>query len=168
MRVLGIDPGLTRMGIGLVLQEGNRLQAIGCDTLVTRPEDSVPQRLRAIRDGLEAAVARWSPDVVAIERIFHKMNAQTVIPVAQASGVALLTAACCDLPVFDYAPLQVKMAVVGTGNATKDQVAFMVKRLLRGNPQTATPDAADALAVAICHCHSRKLAGLEAAARRLA
>lgn len=166
MRVLGIDPGLTRMGIGLVLQEGNHLRSLGCDTLVTRPEDPVPQRLRTIRDGLEAAVARWAPEVVAIERIFHKMNAQTVIPVAQASGVALLTAAVCELPVFEYAPLQVKMAVVGSGTATKEQVSFMVKRLLRGDPQAGTADAADALAVAICHCHSRKLAGLETAARR--
>ena len=157
MRTLGIDPGLTRMGVGVVEQVGNRLHAVACDTIRTVPADPVPRRLDAVYDSLQAVIAAWEPDAVAIERIFYKMNARTLIPVAQASGVALLAAARAGLPIFEYAPLEVKLAVVGSGTATKDQMAYMVQRLLQGSIRTGTPDAADALAVAICHLHSRKV-----------
>ncbi|HKN48873.1 MAG TPA: crossover junction endodeoxyribonuclease RuvC, partial [Actinomycetota bacterium] len=108
-------------------------------------------------EALSAAIAKWRPDAVAIERIFYKMNARTLVPVAQASGVALLAAARAGAEVYEYAPLEVKLAVVGTGSASKDQMRFMVARLLSGSFRTDTPDAADALAVAICHIHSRKV-----------
>lgn len=157
MRTLGIDPGLTRMGYGVVEHAGSRLTALACGTVVTSPADPVPQRLEAIFDGIAEVVRAWAPDAVAVERIFYKMNARTLIPVAQASGVALLAAARVGLPVFEYAPLEVKMAVVGNGAATKEQMGFMVHRLLSGSFHPQTPDAADALAVAICHLHSRKL-----------
>ncbi|GAC1369799.1 MAG: crossover junction endodeoxyribonuclease RuvC [Actinomycetota bacterium] len=157
MRTLGIDPGLTRMGIGVVEEEGCRLTALLCDTIVTSPADPVAHRLDVIASGVQAAIDAWQPDAVAVERIFFKLNAKTLIPVAQASGVALLAAARGGLEVFEYAPLEVKLAVVGNGAATKEQVQFMVSRLLKGTFRTETPDAADALAVAICHLHSRKV-----------
>lgn len=145
------------MGIGVVEQEGSRLAALACDTIVTVPAEPVAQRLLAIHAGVVAAIEAYRPQAVAVERVFFKMNARTLIPVAQASGVAVLAAAQAGLLVFEYAPLEVKMAVVGNGAATKDQVRFMVQRLLRGTFSTETADAADALAVAICHCHSRKV-----------
>src|SRR5437667_164415 len=93
LRTMGIDPGLTHMGLGIVEQEGNRLTALACDTIVTSPADSVPRRLDTVFEALSAAIGQWRPDAVAIERIFYKMNARTLVPVAQASGVALLAAA---------------------------------------------------------------------------
>ena len=148
------------MGIGVVEQAGSRLTALASDTLTTTPDQPVARRLALIFEGVEAAIEAWQPDAVAIERIFFKLNAKTLIPVAQASGVAVLAAARSGRPVSEYAPLEVKMAVVGNGAATKEQVRFMVQRLLKGSFVTETADAADALAVAICHCHSRKIRAL--------
>jgi crossover junction endodeoxyribonuclease RuvC len=165
LRTMGIDPGLTRMGVGVVEQEGQRLTAVACDTIVTSPADLVPRRLDAVFEALSALIERWRPDAVAVERIFYKMNARTLVPVAQASGVALLVAARAGAEVYEYAPLEVKLAVVGTGSASKDQMRFMVGRLLSGSFRTDTPDAADALAVAICHIHSRKVRALGGAPR---
>lgn len=157
MRAMGIDPGLTRMGVGVVDKEGNRLRMVACDTIATAPADAVPQRLERVYAGLRELIAAWEPDTVAVERIFYAINAKTVVPVAEARGVALLAAAQSGLPVFEYAPLEVKLAIVGNGSATKDQVAFMVSRLLGGGVHARTPDAADALAVAICHLHSHRV-----------
>jgi len=165
LRTMGIDPGLTRMGLGIVEQEGNRLTALACDTIVTSPADPVPRRLDTVFEALSAVIGQWRPDAVAIERIFYKMNARTLVPVAQASGVALLAAARAGAEVYEYAPLEVKLAVVGTGSASKDQMRFMVARLLSGSFRTDTPDAADALAVAICHIHSRRVRALGGAPR---
>jgi crossover junction endodeoxyribonuclease RuvC len=165
LRTMGIDPGLTRMGVGIVEQEGNRLTAVACETIVTSPGDPVARRLDAVFEALSGMLHQWRPDAVAVERIFYKMNARTLIPVAQASGIALLVAAQAGLDVYEYAPLEVKLAVVGTGSATKDQMQYMVARLLKGTFRTDTPDAADALAVAICHLHSRKVRALGGAPR---
>ncbi|MGH2719698.1 MAG: crossover junction endodeoxyribonuclease RuvC [Actinomycetota bacterium] len=154
---MGIDPGLTRMGVGVVAKEGHRLQLVSCDTIATTPADAVPARLEQLFDGVTGAIASWQPDGVAVERIFHSVNAKTLVPVAEARGVALLAAARSGLPVFEYAPLEVKLAIVGTGAATKEQIGFMVNRLLGGGVQAGTPDAADALAVAICHLHSYRM-----------
>jgi crossover junction endodeoxyribonuclease RuvC len=199
LRVVGIDPGLTRMGLGVVEEEAGRLRALACDTIVTSPGDPVAERLAAIYEALTRALTHWRPDAMAVERIFYKLNARTAVPVAQASGVALLAAARFGTPVFEYAPLEVKQAVVGSGSATKEQVRYMVSRILRvperqmlgansvsepggTGPQMTgadwvseapgaaapgareiqmnSPDAADALAVTICHLHSRKLRAL--------
>lgn len=165
LRTMGIDPGLTRMGVAIVEHEGSRLTALACDTIVTSPADPVARRLDVVFEALSGAIIQWRPDAVAIERVFYKMNARTLIPVAQASGIALLAAARAGLDVYEYAPLEVKLAVVGTGSATKDQMQFMVARLLKGTFRTDTPDAADALAVAICHLHSRKVRALGGAPR---
>src|SRR3982074_3482058 len=151
LRTMGIDPGLTRMGVGVVEQEGHRLTAVACEPIVTSPADLVPRRLDAVFEALSALIEQWRPDAVAVERVFYKMNARTLVPVAQASGVALLVAARSGTEVYEYAPLEVKLAVVGHGAPSKDQMRFMVSRLLRGSFKTDTPDATDALAVAICH-----------------
>src|SRR3981081_1538673 len=139
LRTMGIDPGLTRMGVGVVEQEGHRLTAVACETIVTSPADPVPRRLDAVFEALSALIEQWRPDAVAVERIFYKMNARTLVPVAQASGVALLVAARAGTEVYEYAPLEVKLAVVGTGSASKDQRRVMGGRLVSGSFRPDTP-----------------------------
>lgn len=164
MRVLGVDPGLTRAGFGVVEQTAGKLRAIDHGTI--RAEgDGIPAQLATLRTRLAAVLARTKPDVVAVERLFVTRNQQTAIRVGQASGIALLVAAEAGVPVVEYGPLQVKQAIVGTGTATKDQVSFMVQRLLALGEAPDSPDAADALALAICHLHSYRLAAKAEAAR---
>jgi len=164
-RTMGIDPGLTRMGVGVVEEEGGRLAALACTTITTSPSDPVARRLGTLFESLSEVVARWRPDAVAVERIFHALNARTLVPVAQASGIALLAATRAGAEVYEYAPLEVKLAIVGSGSASKDQVSFMVNRLVSGGVRMDTADAADALAVAICHIHSRRVRALGVARR---
>lgn len=162
VRVVGIDPGLTRMGVGVVSEERGKLRALGCLTLRTVAGDGTPFRLRSLYDQLGDVLAEWEPDVVAVERLFFSANASSAVPAVQAAGVALLRAALAGCEIHEYTPLQVKMAVVGNGTATKKQVQYMVDRLL-GVPQSPdSADAADALAVAITHLSSRKIASLAA------
>ena len=163
LRVLGIDPGLTRMGFGVVEETGGKLRPLACGTLRTSTGQTTSARLRSLYDQLTAVMREWSPQVVATERLFFSANAISAVPAIQASGVGLLLAAQSGTEVHEYTPLQVKMAVVGNGVATKKQVQFMVDRLL-GGPQTPdSADAADALAVAITHLSSRRIAALAAA-----
>ena len=157
MRVLGIDPGLTRAGWGVVEEAGGRLRAVDHGTIRASGDD-VPAQLVALRARLADVVARTRPDEVAMERMFVTRNQRTAIRVGQASGVILLTAAEAGIPITEYGPLQVKQAVVGVGSASKDQVTFMVRRLLALAEKPDTADAADALALAICHLHSYRLA----------
>ena len=156
MRVLGIDPGLTRAGWGVVEETGGRLHALDHGTI--RADDAdVPAQLAALRARLAAIIDRNQPEAVAIERLFVTRNQRTAIRVGQASGAILVATAEAGLPVTEYGTLQVKQAVVGVGNATKDQVTFMVRRLLGLSEKPDTADAADALALAICHLHSYRL-----------
>lgn len=165
VRVLGIDPGLTRMGLAVVEESGGRLQSLAGDTVGTPPDVPTGQRLVVLWNALEETLTRWRPDAVAVERVFYNTNARTQVAVAQASGVALLAAARSGARVHEYTPLEVKQAVAGTGAASKEQVRFMVTRLL-GLPGTpGTADGADACAVAICHLHGRKMRAVEEAAR---
>ncbi len=164
MRVLGVDPGLTRAGFAVVEESGGRLRALDHGTIRAQG-DEVPTQLAALRTRLAAVVAEHRPDAVAVERLFVTRNQRTAIRVGQASGIALLVAAEAGLPVTEYGPLQVKQAVVGTGGATKDQVSFMVRRLLGLTERPETADAADALALAICYLHSYKLIARAEAAR---
>ena len=164
MRVLGVDPGLTRAGYAIVEDAGGKLRALEHGTI--RAEgDVVAEQLAALRTKLAAVIVARAPDSVAVERLFVTRNQRTAIRVGQASGIALLVAAEAGLPVIEYGPLQVKQAVVGTGSATKDQVTFMVRRLLGLTERPDTADAADALALAICHLHSYKLVARAEAAR---
>ena len=161
-RALGIDPGLTRMGFGVVEESAGRLRPLACGTLRTPAGGNTAERLRRLHEQLGEVLEQWSPDVVAIERLFFSANATSAVPAIQASGVALVSASLAGCEVHEYTPLQVKMAVVGNGVATKKQVQYMVDRLL-GVPQFPdSADAADALAVAITHLSFRRMASVSA------
>jgi len=157
MFVLGIDPGLSRTGYGVVEASGTSIRAVAAGVIHTVPGDSVASRLHELYDDLEAVVVQFAPEEVAIEEVFVNRNLHTATSVARASGVAMLAAARAGLSVFEYTPSAVKMAVAGYGDATKDQVQVMVARRLglAGAPSPA--DAADALAVALCHLQSAAL-----------
>ena len=152
MRVLGIDPGLTRCGVGVVEGTvGRPLSLVGVGVVRTSAEMPLPQRLVAIERGIEDWIDRHAPDAVAVERVFAQHNLRTVMGTAQASGIALLVAARRGLPVALHTPSEVKAAVSGSGRADKAQVAAMVTRLLRLTEAPKPADAADALALAITH-----------------
>ncbi|GAB3990047.1 crossover junction endodeoxyribonuclease RuvC [Nocardioides marmoraquaticus] len=152
MRVLGVDPGLTRCGIGVVEGAlGRPLSLVDVGVVRTSADLPVEQRLHAVEQGLEEWVRRTSPDAVAVERVFAQHNLRTVMGTAQASGIALLVAARHGLPVALHTPSEVKAAVTGEGRADKAQVGAMVARLLRLPEAPKPADAADSLALAICH-----------------
>ena len=166
MRVLGVDPGLTRCGVAVVDGAGgSRLTLVHVGVVRTPPGDDVALRLAALERELQAAVTLHRPDAVAVERVFSQANVRTVMGTAQAAAVALLVAARAGIPVATHTPSEVKAAVTGTGRADKAQVATMVTRLLR-LPTAPTPaDAADAAALALCHLASAPLRRSVAAAR---
>jgi crossover junction endodeoxyribonuclease RuvC len=152
MRVLGIDPGLTRCGVGVVDGSvGRPLTLVDVGVVRTPADRPVAQRLHAIEVGIEEWLDRHRPDAVAVERVFSQHNVRTVMGTAQASGIALVAAARRGLPVALHTPSEVKAAVSGSGRADKAQVALMVTRLLRLAEAPKPADAADALALAICH-----------------
>ena len=153
MRVLGIDPGSRVTGYGVIDLNGSRLQHVTHGTIAAADAGAMPLRLKTIYDALTGIIATTSPDVVAVEEIFLSNNARSALRLGHARGVALLVGVQAGLPVFEYTALQVKSAVVGYGKADKAQVQHMVKLLLNLG-KTAPTDAADALAVAICHSHS--------------
>jgi crossover junction endodeoxyribonuclease RuvC len=152
MRVLGVDPGLTRCGLGVV--EGSRGRAVSLvavDVVRTPPGEDLGLRLLGIADALEGWLDQVRPDVVAVERVFSQHNVRTVMGTAQAAGVAVLAAARRGIPVAVHTPSEVKAAVTGDGRAGKQQVAAMVTRILALPAAPRPADAADALALAICH-----------------
>jgi crossover junction endodeoxyribonuclease RuvC len=157
-RILGLDPGLRRTGWGVIAVEGSRLSWVAHGVIA--PNDKAPfsERLLALFQGVCAIVAEHSPDEAAIEETFVNVNAASTLKLGHARAAALIAPAQAGLTVAEYAPSEVKKAVVGRGGADKAQVAFMIRRLLPacGN---ATADAADALAVAIAHAHSRRRLG---------
>ena len=152
MRILGLDPGLGTTGWGLIQAEGNRLGHIANGQLKTDPSAPLPRRLAALADQLEALIAEQRPDAAAVEEVFVNKNPQSTLKLGQARGVVIMTAARAGIDVGEYAARLVKKAVVGVGNAEKAQVHAMVQRLLPGC-DISSPDAADALAVAITHAH---------------
>lgn len=154
MIVLGIDPGFAIVGFGVLETERGESALRGCGVISTQAGLPMPRRLLQIGEDLEALIHRFSPDVLAVEELFFNTNVTTAIGVAQARGVILFTAEKLGVPVFEYTPLQVKLGVVGYGRAEKRQVMEMTKRLL-GLPAVPKPDdAADAVAVALCHARS--------------
>ncbi|MHB8766860.1 MAG: crossover junction endodeoxyribonuclease RuvC [Deferrisomatales bacterium] len=167
-RVLGIDPGSRVTGYGVVEARGTRLVHVAHGRIPTPPGDSLPARLAAVYRGLTRVLEEHAPAEVGVESIFQSRNAQAALKLGHARGVALLAVELAGVPVVEYAPMQVKAAVVGYGRAEKQQVQQMV-RLLLGLPEVPGPDAADALAVAICHLQTRRTAeacGLAGGARR--
>ena len=151
MRVLGVDPGLTRCGVGVVEGTAGRpLRLVAVEVLRTPAGEDVAARLLALATGLDAAVATHRPDVVAVERVFAQHNVRTVMGTAQAAALAVLAAARAGVPVALHTPSEVKAAVTGSGRADKAQVAIMVTRVLRLAERPKPADASDALALAIC------------------
>ncbi|MFC7531301.1 crossover junction endodeoxyribonuclease RuvC [Actinoplanes sp. GCM10030250] len=152
MRVLGIDPGLTRCGVGVVEgMPGRPGKLIGYYVVYTDTDDDISLRLLRLDEELSRLVAEHKPESVAVERVFSQHNVQTVIGTAQASAVAILAGSRAGLPVQTYTPSEVKAAVTGSGTAGKAQVTAMVTRLLSLDAPPRPADAADALALAICH-----------------
>ncbi len=152
MRVLGIDPGLTRCGLGVVEGSvGRPLRMVDVGVLRTGPELPPAERLRLIDEGIELWLDRHTPDLMAVERVFSQHNVRTVMGTAQVSGLALVAASRRGIPVAVHTPSEVKAAVTGSGRAGKEQVGSMVTRLLRLGSAPQPADAADALALAICH-----------------
>ncbi|MFA5785564.1 MAG: crossover junction endodeoxyribonuclease RuvC [Actinomycetota bacterium] len=149
MRVLGVDPGLERTGLGVVESEGGRLRAVEFRTVQTPGEAAA--KLMGIARAVREMLATNAPEALCMERLFFNANARTVMGVGQACGVVLLVAAEAGIPVVTYTPPEVKLAVTGSGTAAKPQVQFMVKAILGLDAAPKPADTADALAVAICH-----------------
>ena len=152
--LLGLDPGLAATGWGLIVAEANRLRHLADGVILTDPSAPVPERLRVLHDALAALLATHHPEEAAVEETYVNRNGAATLKLGYARGIALLAPALAGIPVAEYGAKTVKRAVVGTGGASKEQVQDMVRRLLPGAaPRRA--DAADALAVAICHAHHR-------------
>ena len=163
MRIFGIDPGSERTGYGCVETDGRRHTLVTCGAISASPADAFPQRLARIHRELTTLLAACRPDCVAIENLFHANNVRSALKLGHARGVAMLAAVQAGCPVVEYTPAEIKLAVVGYGRADKNQVQQMIKLLL-GLPAPPSPhDAADALAVAICHLHSTPNAAVTAA-----
>ena len=155
-RILGIDPGSQRTGIGIIDVDGaGRVSHVHHAPLVLLGAEDFPQRLRVLLDGLTAVIATWQPDEVAIEKVFMARNPDSALKLGQARGAAISAVVLRDLPVHEYAAKEVKLAVVGRGSAEKTQIQHMVGIMLNLHGKLQA-DAADALAVAICHGHTRQ------------
>jgi len=160
MRVLGVDPGTRVCGYGVIDVNGAELRTIDFGVVRAAERKPLPERLKIIHEGLASVIAQHRPDVVAVEGAFHGVNARTAIKIGEGRGVALLAAAAAGLEVAEYAPATVKKAVAGMGGADKNQVQQMVRVELGLRDVPEPDDAADALAIAICHCHRKRLGEL--------
>jgi crossover junction endodeoxyribonuclease RuvC len=152
MRVLGVDPGLTRCGVGIVEGAiGSPISLVGVGVILTPAEAALEHRLLDLDQQLSEWINLWKPDVIAVERVFSQHNVRTVMGTGQAAGIALLLAAKAGIPVMMHTPSEVKASVTGSGRANKAQVALMVQKILNLETIPKPVDATDALALAICH-----------------
>lgn len=164
MIILGIDPGLSFTGYGIVEKEGDRLRPLGFGGITTSPRDSMSSRLDKIYKEVKELIERYGPDLLVLEQLFFNTNVRSAMVVGQARGGILLAAEHNGLAVEEYTPLQVKQCLVGHGRADKGQVKYMVRTLLCIDEDIGSSHASDALALAICHAHHEKMRGrLEAA-----
>lgn len=154
MRILGIDPGVATVGFGVIENNKNQLSLINYGVITTPAHTSLSSRLDRIFDDMNELCSTFSPDAIACEELFFNTNITTGIAVAHGRGVILLAGYRAGIPIFEYTPLQVKQAVVGYGRAEKNQVIDMVRRILKMKSAPKPDDAADALAIAICHARS--------------
>jgi crossover junction endodeoxyribonuclease RuvC len=154
MVIFGIDPGSERTGYGCIDTDGRRHRLVACGSLSAPAHTPFAGRLQIIHEGLAALLAEHRPSCVAIENIFHARNVRSALTLGHARGIALLAAAAAGVPIAEYTPAEIKRAVVGFGRAEKQQVGRMVKLLLALDAVPTPHDAADALAIAICHVHS--------------
>ncbi len=164
MFVLGVDPGLSRCGYGIVTRRGGALAAVAGGVISTEPSVPLPERLHTLSEELRALVREFTPDAVVVERVFFQVNARTAMATGQAAGVALVAAAEFGCEVAQYTSNEVKLALVGYGSATKDQVQRMVASVLGLSETPRPPDVADALALAACHLTTQPLRRAVAAA----
>ncbi|MFL2687015.1 MAG: crossover junction endodeoxyribonuclease RuvC [Alphaproteobacteria bacterium] len=155
MRIIGLDPGLRNTGWGIIEVEANQFRYVADGTVRPKVAQQLAWRLRDLHDGLAEAIAEFVPDEAAVEETFVNKNPKSTLKLGEARGVILLTPALAGLPVAEYAANKIKKAVVGVGHAAKEQVQMMVRRILPGCV-FSSPDAADALAVAICHANLRE------------
>lgn len=156
MIILGIDPGIAIVGYGVIEIIGNRYRVLEYGTVQTYPTQTTDERLKIIYDELVELIKQYNPDDVAFEKLFHQKNTKTVINVAQARGVEILACVASGLDIYEYTPLQVKQALTGYGRASKMQMQEAVKRILNLDGIPKPDDAADALAIAICHSFTNK------------
>lgn len=150
--VLGIDPGTAVTGYGVVAYDGRTATLVECGVIRTNTKDTLPARLHNIHDGVAELVARHRPDTVAVEDVFYARNVRTTIVLGHARGVILLAAQQAGVVIHEYPPAEIKKAITGTGAATKQQVQFMVAKLLRLKAAPQPADAADGVAAALCAC----------------
>jgi len=162
MTILGIDPGTADTGYGIIDTEGDRTTVIAYGSIRTSPRLAAAQRLAQVYDRLADLIEVYRPDVMAVERLFFAKNERTALAVGRTVGVVLLCAAQKDVPTVEYTPNEVKQAVVGYGAAEKRQVQYMVTKILGLNEIPKPDDAADALALCICHAHSARMRSLSA------
>lgn len=163
MKIFGIDPGSARTGYGCVETDGTRHRLVTCGVLAAKGDAGLPQKLEVVYNGLLELISSARPDCVAIENLFHARNVRSALVLGHARGVAVLAAVQAGVPVVEYTPAEVKLAVVGYGRAEKPQMQRMVQLLLGLDTAPSPHDAADALAIAICHAHARTGAGAEVA-----
>jgi len=156
VRVLGIDPGTISAGYGIVERDGNRLRALAYGAIRVPRSIGFADRLRRIHESLRAVIDEWHPDEAAIETLFGGKSVRSALHAGEGRGVAVLAVALADIPLAEYAPAEIKKAVVGQGRAAKVQVQHMVRVILSLPTAPASTDAADALAIAICHCQRRR------------
>lgn len=156
MIILGIDPGFGRVGYGAVRMENSKYQHMGNGTIETSCKDKFEKRLETIYDSVSQMIAKCKPDAVAIEKLYFQNNQKTAIDVAQARGVILLAARRSNIPIFEYTPLEVKTVITGYGRAQKRQIIYMIKKLLNLEEMPKYDDAADALAIALCHAQTAR------------
>lgn len=157
VRILGIDPGLRKTGWGVIAKDGSKLSFLACGTVKSDEKEALSVRLKQLHDGLREIVASFVPDEAAVEETFVNKDARATLKLGHARGIALLVPALAGLPVAEYAPNLIKKTIVGAGHADKDQIHMMVKVLLPKS-DAKTPDAADALAIAITHAQHRGVA----------
>jgi crossover junction endodeoxyribonuclease RuvC len=155
--VIGVDPGTQRTGYGVITELEGQPVALAWGVILPRPSLALPDKLQTIYTALQACLATHHPDTLAVEALFFAKNVRSAVTLAHARGVALLAAAAAGVEVVEYSPLAIKQAVVGYGRAEKRQVQAMVQMLLNLRDQVPAEDAADALAVALCHLHGRRL-----------
>jgi crossover junction endodeoxyribonuclease RuvC len=160
VKVFGIDPGSARTGYGCVQSDGTRHRLIACGAIATLASHSFPEKLNIIHVELRTLIAQHQPDCVAIENLFHAVNARSALKLGHARGVAMLAAVEAGVPIVEYTPAEVKQSVVGYGRAEKRQVQSMIQLLLGLNAPPTPFDASDALAIAVCHLHKMNLRGI--------
>jgi crossover junction endodeoxyribonuclease RuvC len=166
VKVFGIDPGSARTGYGCVQSDGTRHRLIACGAITIPASNAFPEKLKIIHVELAALIARHRPDCIAIENLFHAVNARSALKLGHARGVAMLAAVEAGIPIVEYTPAEVKQSIVGYGRAEKGQVQSMIQLLLGLSTPPSPFDASDALAIAICHLHKMNLRGVHSSKPR--